>query len=79
MFRAARGTPLTILMMLEEAINDAVTEQWLDFSKMVAGGWGCGGHHPVSNMNLYVLQQASTAKPQQSDDEGVYFRRRHKG
>lgn len=31
------------------------------------------GHHPVSDMNLYALQQASTAKPQESDDEGVYL------
>lgn len=35
MSQAAGGTPLTILMMLAEAINDAVTEQWLDFKKMV--------------------------------------------
>ena len=44
MSQAAGGTPLTVLMMLAEAINNAVTEQWLDFKKMVgmvAGGGGC--------------------------------------
>lgn len=44
MSQAAGGTPLTVLMMLAEAINDAVTEQWLDFKKMVvmvAGRGGC--------------------------------------
>lgn len=56
MSQAAGGTLLTILMMLAEAINDAVTEQWLDFKKMVvmvAGGvWG---HHLVSTMNLCAV------------------------
>lgn len=57
MSQAAGGSLLTILMMLAEAINDAVTEQWLDFKKMVvmvAGGemWG---HHLVSTMNLCAM------------------------
>lgn len=45
MSQAARGTLMTILIMLAEAINDAVTEQRLHFKKMVVmlargGMWG---------------------------------------
>lgn len=57
MSQAARGMPLTILMVLAEAINDAVTEQWLDFKKMVVmlAGGGVWGHHLVSTMNLCAM------------------------
>ena len=53
MSKAARGTPLTILMMLAAAINDAVTELWLDFKKIVVmvAGRGSWGHNLVSPLN----------------------------
>lgn len=61
MSTAARGTLLTILMMLAEAISDAVTEQWLDFKKMVE--MGTGGMCVCS-----ALQQACTATTEKSDE-----------
>lgn len=74
MSQAAGGAPLTILMMLAEAINNSVTEKWLDFKEIVlmVAGRGMWGHHLASTMNLCALQQTCTATPEESD-EGVYL------
>lgn len=75
---AARGTQLTILMMLAEAINNAVTEQWLDFEDN--GGDGSGRGIQGSSSNIYCesvcyalpSKQTCTAMPEEKE-EGPYL------
>lgn len=57
MSQVAGGSLPTILMMLAYAINDAVTEQWQDFKKMVVMvvGGGMYGHHLVSTINQCAM------------------------
>lgn len=74
MSKAARGTPLTILMMLAEAINDAVTEQWLNFEKMVV--IVVGGRLSSCIYDEYVCYSLPSSGPGtailEESDEGAY-------
>lgn len=56
----AKGTLLTILMKLAEAINDAVTEQWLFFEN-------------GSGMGIKRLSSGISFESLQGGDKGAYL------